>query len=187
MDTWREGFLLQAKQDFAVVQAVVEWRNTKLKSEAKNKKQSPHVNENSFGASLCILLQMFFEKYSKACFCSWNDDKHPPKNHKTVEDLIALLKRSDYKDRYNPICCKIIQQLENLQPSIANKKEDIFPQLEYPWREINVDSHKKVIRTPATDLELALEIDNIFSRKLNLIMKFASLLIKDFDKITTQL
>ena len=44
MDTWREGFLLQAKQDFAVVQAVVEWRNTKLKSEAKNKKQSPHVN-----------------------------------------------------------------------------------------------------------------------------------------------
>ena len=68
MDTWREGFLLQAKQDFAVVQAVVEWRNTKLKSEAKNKKQSPHVNDNSFGASLCMLLQMFFEKYSKAFF-----------------------------------------------------------------------------------------------------------------------
>ena len=67
------------------------------------------------------------------------------------------------------------------------KKEDIFPQLEYPWREINVDSHKKVIRTPATDLELALEIDSIYSRKLNLIMKFASLLINDFDKITTQL
>jgi hypothetical protein len=187
MDTWREGFLIQAKQEFAVVQAVIEWRNLNFKTKTKDKKTSSNKEEKTFGASICMLLQMFFEKYSKACWCSWNGDNHPPKKHKTIHDFVTHLKRSDDKDRYNPVCCKIIQQLENLQPSIANKKDDVFPQLEYPWRDINVDLHKKVIRTPATDLELALEIDNIYSRKLNLIMKFALLLINDFDKITSKL
>lgn len=186
MNTWSEGFLTQAKQDFATIQAVIDRREKNIKG-TQGKKLSSNYNPEPLGASLCMLFQMFFEKYSKACFCAWSGDMHPGKKHKSVDFFIQCIKRSQNKDDYNPLCCKLMQKLERLQTSIANasKSIDTCPQLEYPWQDTSVKSSAKIIRTPATDLDIALKFDDNSSNDLNLLLQFASFLLNNYNKITS--
>ena len=190
MDTWSEGFLIQAKQDFATIQAVIDRREKNIRSAQGKNLSSIHNTEpytEPLGASLCMLFQMFFEKFSKACFCAWSGDVHPGKKHKSVDFFIQCIKRSPDKDDYNPQCCKLMQKLENLQPSIANisKSIDTCPQLEYPWQDTSIRSSTKVICAPATDLDIALKFDDNTSRDLNLLLQFASFLLNNFNRITS--
>ena len=184
--TWSEGYLIQAKQDFALVKAVIEWRNINASLQK--------ACQDTFGASICMLLQMFFEKYSKACYCRWNHEQPPPKKHKSVRLLISYLKRANiayYMMRPAHVgnllrCYSIMEQLEDLQPANARGggSEDTCPQLEYPWQMNSSLAGEYRICTPATDLPIAREIDDSSSRLLCVIVKFAERLLIDFDKLT---
>lgn len=187
--TWSEAYLMQAKQDFALAKVVIEWRNS-------NGNHQMTDTKDALGASVCMLLQMFFEKYSKACYCSWNHDKLPPRNHKTVRLLINYLKKSNnpYYTKATIIsgnlktCYNIMQELEDLQPSNANAKqhEDTHPQLEYPWNASSPSLGDKMICTPALDLPIAKEIDSSSSRILCFIIKFSERLLLDFNMLCSK-
>ena len=172
--SWSEAFFAQARQDFLLAMLGAQ-------------EISKH------GASVCMLLQMFFEKYAKAVFCSMNNGQLPPRNHRTAKTFLSVLrgssKYSKFKKNSNNSSIQatnrrfldffdFISKLEALQPSNANsgKTEDDTPQLEYPWKHPS----STVFNSPCDDLDIIHEIENPQSRLFTKILPIAQSLINDF-------
>lgn len=176
--TWADAFWEQAKQDFLAVQAIV----------AGREKEGVEM----VAASLCMLLQMFFEKYAKAFYCRKNHDLLPKRNHRSVKLLLAHLKRANADDfgvkhvKQQQEIFKTIQLLEDLQPSNANSHSnpDTNPQLEYPWKPQTPYEVALPICSPAMDLNA---LAPLLSPKTNLLSKliaFGGMLLKRFELLT---
>lgn len=161
-DSWADAIFAQARQDFYL---------------ALLGANTPSKNDNeSYGASVCMLLQMFFEKYAKAVYCV-QAQQLPPKSHKTTSQLLRTLRASPKYKRWKNnlayrICFAFMQKLERLQPANANsgKVLDDTPQLEYPWYEHGC------FYAPATDLSIVSEL----IREKDRILRTAEELIEDF-------
>ena len=173
--SWSKAYFAQACQDFQLA---------KIGAQEISK----------HGASVCMLLQMFFEKYAKAVFCRMNNNQLPPRNHRTAKTFISLLrgssKYSKFKKHINPVINRtsnrpfldffdFISKLESLQPSNANagKSEDDSPQLEYPWR----NRTSTEFYSPSENLDIIHEIENPQSRLFTKILPIAQNLINDFQ------
>ncbi len=165
--TWSEAFFVQAKQDFYL--ALHGMKNSSL------------IETESYESSVCMLLQMFFEKYAKAVFCV-QTGMLPPKNHLAAGNFLDAIKKSSKKYKKwkdNPSyksCFEFIKKIESLQPSNANKGKEIddCPQLEYPW------CFHNVIYSPAKDLDIVPELRNVNSPILSRVIHFAKNLIDSF-------
>jgi hypothetical protein len=165
-NTWSDAMFTQAKQDFYLA--------------ALGSKHLPEEEEESFDATICMLLQMFFEKYAKAVY-HLQTGEFPPKKHKTAKIFLDTLRGSAKyckmkKKPFFVYCCNCIEKLEKLQP--ANAKElkgmDKSPQLEYPW------SEDGVFFSPAKDLDLVKELRKEQSPIITRLFPFAKNLINDF-------
>ncbi|MBP5672357.1 MAG: hypothetical protein K5787_02670 [Lentisphaeria bacterium] len=163
-ETWADAYLTQAKQDFYLA--------------LHGMKNIPQIE---YGSSVCMLLQMFFEKYAKAVFCV-QTGQLPPKNHLAAGNFLSALKKSSTKYKKwkdNPtlkLCFDFIKKIESLQPANANKGKEIdnSPQLEYPW------CFNDVIYSPAMDLDIVSELKNAKSPILANVIHFAKNLIDSF-------
>jgi hypothetical protein len=164
-----KAFLLQAKEDLIATKKLI--REDSAEGTApitKNniKKHSP--------STFFMLLQMVFEKLMKAHKYR-NDYQINSARHEGASEHFSkyfnTLYRVDPKHRsknsYHII--KVIQDLENAQPSIAKKKSSYEPQLEYPW-----ENARGEICYPARDLPLVQKLnDNNFRIQVLACLKFA--------------
>ena len=166
--TWSDAYFTQAKQDFYLA--------------ALGASKTAEEEDKSFDATICMLLQMFFEKYAKAVYIAQKGTK-PPRKHKTAKVFLETLRGSAKyckmkKSPFFVYCCNCIEKLEKLQP--ANAKEvsgvDKSPQLEYPW------CQDDQICSPAKDLELAKQFRKPESLILTRLFPFAQNLINDFPQ-----
>ena len=144
---WGLAFLRQARSD--------------LEGAAEVGTASPHT--------LCVLLQMGFEKLGKAYRCRFEDPfdvRRLQTSHKGGYQMVlglshgarfhgvpipSTLQRGAQNHRM------LIKALEELQPANAKRKSATTGQLEYPW----VDGSGR-IRCPAIDLQLLKDIKNPF-------------------------
>ena len=174
-NSWEEAFYAQAIQDFELA-------------------KTGAVEIKKHGAAVCMLLQMFFEKYAKAIYCHLNHCP-PPRSHRTTKAFLSVLRGSAKYSKYkkaNGISnwkkdkrqfldfFDFITKLEALQPSNANsgKIEDDSPQLEYPWRCKDMN----LFYAPCSDLDITHEIEDPNSRLFSKILPIAKNLIDDFPR-----
>ena len=172
--SWSEAYFAQACQDFQLAKVGVQ-----------------EISQH--GASVCMLLQMFFEKYAKAVYCRMNNNQLPPRSHRTAKAFLSVLrgssKYSKFKKHINSTASKdanrlfsdffdFLSKLEALQPSNANggKVEDDSPQLEYPWR----NTASTDFYSPSSHLDIIHEIEEPQSRLFTKILPIAQNLINDF-------
>ncbi len=163
-----KAFLLQAKADLdATKKLICEDKGKGNQSFTKN-----DIKNNS-PSTFYMLLQMVFEKLMKAHKhrndYQINSDKHEGVSEHFSKYFNSLC-RVDPKQR--PYCypiLKVIQDLENTQPSIAKKSSPHEPQLEYPWQ-----NERGEICYPARDLPLVQKLnDNNYRFQVLASLKFA--------------
>lgn len=126
-------------------------------------------------STLCMLLQMVFEKLAKAAFA--RQGQVVPRQHGTATRFFQLLGRHPSGQmllRASPNVQAFVEQLENAQPSIAGGQNPPWPQLEYPWE----DTASQTVLYPEQHLPLAGRVQNPGDRIILDCLQFASALEK---------
>jgi len=164
---WGEAFLEQAKEDLMAAEAVA------------GAKDAP--------ATLCMLLQMVFEKVAKAAFLvrGMQYSQIRGKGHKAASDYALIIKRQprmlatlggEHWRGWLPV----IKELEEASPSIAfNGGVQLRAQLEFPWEDPAVGT----IRVPARDLPIIHRIKNPVDRTGPKLMMLARALVNRFSEM----
>ena len=156
---WSDPFLEQAREDLRAAWSIP-------------------VNESP--STLCMLIQMVFEKLAKAAYS--RSGLVVPKTHRAASHLFAVLPRHPSGQallQARPNVQQFIMQLEAAHPSIAGRQVPPWPQLEYPWE----DASNSTVQYPARDLSLARRVQDPKDRIALDCLKFASALEKDMDTI----
>lgn len=132
---WADPFLEQAREDLRAAWAV---------SDAG---VSP--------STLCMLIQMVFEKLAKATYA--RNNQVVSYTHKAIPNLFAVLKRHPAGKNLlqaSPNIEQFVLSLEWAHPAIAKTQNPPLPQLEYPWE----DAVSGTVLYPARDLPLVKRI-----------------------------
>lgn len=99
--------------------------------------------------TLCVMLQMGFEKLGKGFRCRFEEDfdhRRLQRSHRsayTMTTTLANVRRIGKTQIPDTLCAgakqhmALIQQLESLQPANAKKNVTTAGQLEYPWQDAN--------------------------------------------------
>jgi hypothetical protein len=156
---WSGPFLEQAREDLRAAWAIPA-------------DQSP--------STLCVLIQMVFEKLGKAAFS--RSGQKVPKKHQIASRLFAILLRHPEGTallQAHPSVEQFILELEVAHPSVAGQQSPPCPQLEYPWEDVRND----LICYPARDLPLARRVQDPRDRIAVDCLKFASALEKQLDSL----
>jgi hypothetical protein len=152
-----------------------DWSDPLLEQAREDLRAAWSVDSGHCASTLCMLLQMVYEKIAKAARA--RNGEAITKTHKAASHLLNLLRRHRSKvPQATPSVLSFIQQLEDAQPAIA---QGLYPQLEYPWTHPTTGR----ICSPATDLPLAKRVRDPRDRIAVDTLKLASALIKDFDVI----
>ncbi len=155
---WAEPFFEQAREDLAAARAVF---------------------SADSAATLCMLLQMVFEKMAKAAVA--RSGGAVPHRHQVVSRLFVALERDQRGHdllRQHPNVRAFILQLEDAQPSVAKDLDAHGPRLEYPWEDAT-----GAILYPAHDLNLAKRVRDPKDRIAQDCLKFATALEKELLNI----
>lgn len=145
---WSTAFKLQAQEDLNAAQKLAD-------------------SKTSY-STLCMLLQMVFEKTTKAILVKQG---YHSKSHVIASRLLDILGRTGKASRLplpSPSVQSFILELEGAHPSMSR---DRYPQLEYPWED------QSVIRTPSLHLPLVLRVQNPRDRILPECMRYARALL----------
>lgn len=156
---WSDPFLEQAREDLRAAWAVA---------------------DTSSASTLCMLLQMVFEKLAKAAYA--RSGNVVPRTHQAASHLFALLERHPAGLsilRASPQVRQFVTELEAANPSVAARQPQPWPQLEYPWEDVSAS----VVRSPAQDLPLARRVGDPHDRIALDCLKFASALAKQLSVI----
>ncbi|MEI6807594.1 MAG: hypothetical protein WCN95_02640 [bacterium] len=157
---WADPFLDQAREDLKAAWAVSQSRES--------------------ASTLCMLLQMVFEKLAKAAHA--RSGNMLPRNHRATSHLFALLLRHPAGVnllRASSNVRQFVAELETAHPAEARKQQQPWPQLEYPWE----DAVAGLIRWPAHDLPLARRVRDPRDRIALDCLRFASALVKQLPTI----
>ena len=163
-----KAFLMQAKEDLNATKKLI-----RKNKEEINKSITKNDIKNNSPSTFYMLLQMVFEKLMKAHKhrndYQINNDKHEGATEHFSKYFNSLCRVDPKQRTYCYHILKVIQDLENAQPSIAKKKFPHEPQLEYPW-----ENERGEICYPAKDLPLVLKLnDNNFRFQVLASLKFA--------------
>ncbi len=156
---WSDPFLEQAREDLKAAWAIP--------AEA-----SP--------STLCMLLQMVFEKLAKAAYA--RSGYAVPRTHQAATHLFAVLLRHPAGAailQASPNVQQFVMELEAAQPSVASRQPQPCPQLEYPWE----DPVNSTVHYPARDLSLARRVQSPCDRIVIDCLKFASAVEKQLTTI----
>ena len=135
---------------------------------------------NCCPSTLCMLLQMVFEKLAKADYCQYAPKL--PTTHQAASRLFASRSRDSAGNRLlqpSRNVRQFIVELENAHPSLAGKQTPTWAQLEYPWE----DTASGGVLYPARDLYLARRVGNPKDRIAADCLKFATALEKQLTTI----
>lgn len=161
---WADAFLAQARADLAAADAV--------------------AMSGISGSSLAMLLQMVFEKLSKAALLRTRsatlDDV--TSTHMTARRVLLILRRE--RRRFGPLggasawgdVIWIIEEIERAHPQNARGRADA--KLEYPW-----ETSAGAIQWPERDLPVAKHLGNPQSNLKVRVSKFADQLASRFDQL----
>ena len=152
---WSDPFLEQAREDL-----IAAWL-------LATSERSP--------STLCMLLQMVFEKLGKATFARAGNVV--PRSHQVASRLFLLLKRYPAGNLLllaSPQVEQFVRELENAHPAIVGNNSPPWPQLEYPWE----DTESNTVMYPAKDLYLIRRITDPKDRIALDSLKFASALVQ---------
>jgi hypothetical protein len=129
-----------------------DWSDAFLQQAREDLKAAWSVPVQVSPSTLCMLLQMVFEKLAKAAYS--RSGCVVPRTHRAASHLFAILRR-------HPAGCAILQASPNVQqfvmeleaahPANAAQQSQPCAQLEYPWE----DEINNTILYPARDLPLA--------------------------------
>ncbi len=158
---WSDPFLEQAREDLRAAWSVA---------------NAPHAS----ASTLCMLLQMVFEKLAKAAYA--RSGKVVPRTHQAASHLFVLLGRHPAGMsilQANPQVRQFVAELEAAHPSVAARQSQTWPQLEYPWEDVSAG----VVRWPARDLPLARRVNDPRDRIALDCLMFASALAKQIPVI----
>lgn len=150
---WARPFLLQAQTDLAAAERLV---------------------EGTSESTLCMLLQMVFEKLAKAAV-AYNGTLID-RSHKVMSRLIPLMRRDPATDRIlvaAPHVELFVQELENANPAVAPRG---MPILEYPW-----EDSSGTVRWPDQHLHLVRRVRDPKDRIVLDCLKFARSLVAQLD------
>jgi len=156
---WSDPFLHQAREDL-----VAAWS----------------IADTSSASTLCMLLQMVFEKLAKAAYA--RSGNVVPRTHQAASHLFALLQRHPNGLRLlraSPQVRQFVAELEAANPSVAARQPQPWPQLEYPWEDAGAND----VLWPARDLPLARRVRDPHDRIALDCLKFASALEKQLTVI----
>lgn len=156
---WSDPFLEQAREDLKAAWAIP--------AEA-----SP--------STLCMLLQMVFEKLAKAAYA--RSGYVVPRTHQAATHLFAVLLRHPAGAailQASPNVQQFVMELEAAQPAVAGRQPQPCPQLEYPWE----DPVNSTVHYPARDLSLARRAQSPRDRIVIDCLKFASAVEKQLTTI----
>jgi hypothetical protein len=164
---WSEPFLEQAREDLKAAWSL--------------------ANATPLSAStLCMLIQMVFEKLAKAAFAKGGNVDN--RNHQVASRVFPLIQRASpagvHLVRNSPNVIQFVFELETAHPFVANRAEKDdptvpWPRLEYPWP----DPTASVVLSPAHNLALAQRVRCSADRIAADCLKFASAFAKDFHNI----
>ena len=152
---WADPFLEQAREDLQAAWLL--------------------VPSEQCASTLCMLLQMVFEKLAKAAYA--RGGHAVPRTHSAASHLFAVLQRHPAGKTLltaSPHVQQFVADLENAHPAIAGRQVPPWPQLEYPWEDVGTGT----VHYPAKDLFLARRIRNPKDRIALDCLKFASALEK---------
>jgi len=155
---WSDAFLEQAREDLRAAYA---------------------LPASDCPSTLCMLLQMVFEKLAKAAFARAGAPN--ANSHQVATRLFLLLERNPSGKKLlqaTPNVRQFVTELENAHPAVANRSSPPWPRLEYPWE----DATGQVLY-PARDLPLARRVRNPSDRILVDCLKFASAFEKQLTTI----
>jgi len=158
---WADPFLEQAREDLRAAYA---------------------ISASKSASTLCMLLQMVFEKLGKAAHSRVGYTI--ARDHRYATKLFLILELSPAGSdvlQIAPNARQFLEELENATPSVANKSDNTsapWPRLEYPWEDAS-----GCILYPARDLALAKRVRNPNDRILGDCLKLASALEKQLFAI----
>ena len=157
---WADPFLEQAREDLAAAWLI--------------------VPSDKCASTLCMLLQMVFEKLAKAAYARAGNPT--PKTHQAASLLFLVLQRYPAGKALlaeSPNVQQFVADLENAHPAIAGKQSPPWPQLEYPWEDASTGS----VLYPAADLYLVRRVRDPNDRIALDCLKFASALEQQLTTI----
>lgn len=130
---------------------------------------------SSSPSTLCMLIQMVFEKLAKAAFAQ--SGQVVPRKHQVATRLFLILKRhpsgSSLLNTY-PNVEQFVIALENAHPAVAGIQTPQWPQLEYPWE----DTTTGTVQFPAHHLYLVHRVQDPKDLIALQCLKFASAMEK---------
>lgn len=156
-----------------------DWADPFLEQAREDLKAAWAVPADASPSTLCMLLQMVFEKLAKAAYA--RSGLVVPHTHRAASHLFAVLLRHPAGAdilRAAPSVRQFVMELEAAQPSLAGQQPQPCPQLEYPWE----DPVGNTVQYPARDLPLARRVQSPRDRIALDCLKFASAVEK---KLTT--
>ncbi|MEP7120081.1 MAG: hypothetical protein ABJE95_04185 [Byssovorax sp.] len=156
---WSDPFLEQAREDLKAAWVI-----------------PPDVSPST----LCMLLQMVFEKLAKAAYA--RSGYAVPHTHQAATHLFAVLLRHPAGTailQAAPNVRQFVMELEAAQPTVAGRQPQPCPQLEYPWE----DPVRSTVNYPARDLPLARRVQSPYDRIAVDCLKFASAVEKQLTTI----
>ena len=152
---WADPFLEQAREDLRAA-----WR----------------VSASESPSTLCMLIQMVFEKLAKAAYA--RRGQVVPRTHQAASHLFAVLLRHPAGSailQARPNVRQFVTELEAAHPQMAARQRELrpqvpWPQLEYPWEDVGAGT----VNYPARDLAPAQRVRNPRDRIALDCLRFAS-------------
>jgi hypothetical protein len=160
-------------------------RATAFLAQANEDLQAAKQLKTSTSSVIAMLLQMVFEKAIKAARLRQGTlDLGNLHTHKVAAKFLDGIKRQDdvrkafgveAQEAWSKVI-PIVTELERAHPHLI---KDTGPQLEYPWEDPLTDK----VGWPARDLTIAKRLADPKSRELADVLKFASSLVTNLDKV----
>ena len=160
--------------------AARDWFDPFLEQAREDLKAAWSLNAANSASTLCMLIQMVFEKLAKAAFA--RAGTVIVRDHMAASRLFAMLVRHPAGNailQAQPNVRQFVMELEAAHPTVAGRQPQPWPQLEYPWE----DPAAGTVHWPARDLALAQRIRNPRDRIAAECLKFASALEKQIGVI----
>jgi hypothetical protein len=157
-----------------------DWSDPFLEQAREDLKAAWAIPVGASPSTLCMLLQMVFEKLAKAAYA--RSGHVVPHTHQAATHLFAVLLRHPAGTailQAAPNVQQFVAELEAAQPSIAGRQAQPCPQLEYPWE----DPVGNTVYYPARDLPLARRVRSPTDRIAVDCLKFASSVEKQLTTI----
>jgi hypothetical protein len=155
---WADPFLEQAKADLAAAWCLA------------------GQDTDFYASTLCMLIQMVFEKLAKAAFA--RNGSGFARSHEAASRFFETLKRHPTSKAILAGAQNVeefVGELELAHPTIAGNHTPPWPQLEYPWE----DALSGTVRYPAKDLALARRAADPRCSIVNDCLRCASTLAQD--------